>query len=187
MAAAPWWFLDVDGVLNAFPPPAETVRSRDGGAWTYRSTRVMAGAGRFTVTVADELLARLSDLDRSGRAAVVWCTTWGTDAAASLAPALGLPGWPVAPHPDDVPTSPLPGWTSAPWWKLEAISRWLDRDPRPYVVTDDDLDDDVADGLLTRHPDLPALLLRPETSPGLTPEQVDEVEGFLLAHGPARG
>jgi hypothetical protein len=181
MAGAPWWFLDVDGVLNAFPPPAAG-RAPDGAGWTYRATRVATEVGGFTVTVADELLARLHDVHRTGRAAVVWCTTWGEDAAASLAPALGLPHWPVAPYPDDLRCAPLPGWSSAPWWKVEAISRWLDREPRPYVVTDDDLTPDAADELRARHPDLPALWLRPSTCPGLTPEQADEVEAFLSAH-----
>lgn len=182
MAGAPWWFLDVDGVLNAFPPPVRAVRARAGDAWSYRSTRVGTSVGAFTVTVADALVVRLGDVHRAGLAAVVWCTTWGADAATRLAPALGLPQWPVAPYPDDVRCSPLPGWSSAPWWKVEAISRWLDAKPRPYVVTDDDLTAEVADELRDRHPDLPALLLRPSTSPGLTPEHLDEVEEFLHAH-----
>ncbi len=187
MAGAPWWFLDVDGVLNAFPPPTAAVLARDGSAWTYRSTPVATEVGLFTVSVADELLGRLHHLHRAGRAAVVWCTTWGEDAAASLAPRLGLPQWPVAPYPTDLRCSPLPGWSSAPWWKVEAVSRWLDRAPRPYVFTDDDLTPDAADELRARHPDLPGLLLRPRTCPGLTPEQLDEVEEFLVAHGAEEG
>jgi len=182
VAGAPWWFLDVDGVLNAFPPPVETVRSRDGVAWTYRSARVGTSAGAFTVAVADQLVAHLGELHRNGHASVVWCTTWGADAAEHLAPALDLPPWPVAPYPDDLRCSPLPGWSSAPWWKVEAVSRWLDDEPRPYVFTDDDLTAEVADELRARHRDLPACLLRPSTSPGLTPEQLDEVEDFLAAH-----
>ena len=185
MAGVPWWFLDVDGVLNAFPPPVDPVRTGAGDAWTYRSTRVATTVGTYTVTVADQLVARLGELHRTGAAAVVWCTTWGEDAAARLAPALGLPQWPVAPYPDDLRVSPLPGWSSAPWWKVEAISRWLDGEPRPYVFTDDDLTPDVADELRARHPGLPALLLRPSTSPGLTPEQLEGVEAFLAAHADA--
>jgi hypothetical protein len=182
MVSAPWWFLDVDGVLNSFPPPAAPVRPRAGSAWTYRSRRVVLEGRVYVVTTADELATRLNDLDRDGSVAVVWCTTWGEGAAASLAPELGLPHWPVAPYPDDVRCAPVPGRSSAPWWKVEAISRWLDRDPRAYVVTDDDLTPEASRDLRTRHPDLPSCLVRPRTSPGLTPDQLDEVEEFLAAH-----
>ncbi|MCV2395237.1 HAD domain-containing protein [Actinotalea sp. M2MS4P-6] len=176
---APWWFLDVDGVINAFPPPVA------GTAWTYRSVEVPAAGRVYAVTVAAELLAGLWAVHRSGLAEIVWCTTWGDDARDNLAPALGLPDWPVTPYPDDLVCSPLPGWTSAPWWKTEAISRWLDDEPRPYVFTDDDLVPEVADELRARHPGLPAALLRPGTTPGLTAQELAEVERFLDAHGGA--
>ncbi|MDO8105867.1 HAD domain-containing protein [Isoptericola sp. b441] len=174
MVGPPWWFLDVDGVLNAFPPPPSGATT-----WSYRSLRVGAQGGVFTVTVADELLAALRDVHTTGQAEVVWCTTWGSDARDSLAPLLDLPDWPVAPRPDDIRCAPLPGWSAAPWWKLEAVSRWLDREPRPYVFTDDDLVPEVVEELRARHPGLPACLLRPSTTPGLGPTELRTVHEFL--------
>lgn len=104
MTGAPWWFLDVDGVLNAFPPPRPAATP-----WHYRTVAVPAGGHTFTVTVADEVLAFLHDVHAAGRAEVVWCTTWGDDARTALAPMLELPRWPISPYPDGVRCAPLPG------------------------------------------------------------------------------
>ena len=68
---------------------------------------------------------------------------------------------------------------AAPWWKLEAVSRWLDREPRPYVFTDDDLVPEVTEELRRRHPDLPACLLQPRTTPGLGAAELGAVHEFL--------
>lgn len=174
MAGAPWWFLDVDGVLNAFPAPAAGTNG-----WTYRTVPVATSGSTYAITVADEVVETLVEVHRSGRAEIVWCTTWGDEARTRLAPLVGLPEWPVAQYPDDLRCSPLPGWSAAPWWKVEAISRWLDAEPRPYVFTDDDLTPEVDDELRTRHLDVPACLLRPSSSPGLEPEHLAIVTRFL--------
>ncbi len=174
MSGAPWWFLDVDGVLNAFPaPPAGT------HGWTWRTVPVQVGPATYPVTAADEVLARLREVHSAGLAEIVWCTTWGEAAPAALAPLLDLPPWPVALPPEDVQCAPLPGWSAAPWWKVEAISEWLAADARPYVFTDDDLVPAVADQLRRRRRDLPSCLLRPRTTPGLDPDHLDEIGRFL--------
>lgn len=177
MTEAPWWFLDVDGVVNAFPPPPPGATT-----WSYRTVEVPAAGRTFAVTVAEEVLDFLRDVHTTGRAEIVWCTTWGEDARASLAPRLDLPEWPVAPYPEGVRCAPLPGWSALPWWKVEAISRWLDAEPRPYAFTDDDLVPAPGEDLRSRHPDLAACLLRPSATLGLTEEDLSVLDHFLKEH-----
>lgn len=50
------------------------------------------------------------------------------------------------------------------------------------MFTDDDLSPEAGDDLRSRHPDLAACLRRPVASPGLTEDDLDAVDRFLIEH-----
>ncbi len=178
----PLWFLDVDGVVNAVPPPRPGA-----GTWTYRTVTVAAGAEAYPITCADEVLEFLHDAHTAGRADIRWLTTWHGRARDSLAPALGLPDWPVVPRPADPRLTEHPDVRGARWWKTEAVRLVLAEEPRAYVVTDDLLRRSVRAELRALHPALPACFVVPHANPGLTAAHLGTIDDFLRRHAPPSG
>lgn len=161
------WLLDVDGVLNAAVPDEDVWQD-----WRHFCVPLEEGA-RVPVTVAAEVLTFLRDVHTAGLVEIRWLTSWGHAARTDLAPALGLPDWPVA---------SCPAQRSGVWWKA-VVAREVASSERPVVWTDDQIMDMQADA---HWPDLDidrtgsALVLTPDSRSGLGPVDLDRILVFLL-------
>ncbi len=178
-SAHPHLFLDVDGVLNAF----ELDLSAEGDGFDDFASHEVEfefedGHPRtFVVCLSSTMGARLARL----AADIRWATTWEHRADSAIAPLCGLPrGLPVLTPRDEDEEWDLD-------WKFLEVRRSVERDPRPFVWIDDDIDY-FRDGRLTAREwaasiSLPNLLIAPDAESGLLPQQLDAVEKFVRRHG----
>ncbi len=178
-SARPHLFLDVDGVLNAFELDlsSDVPVFDDFGLHEVEFEFEVGHPRTFVVCLSPAMGARLAQLAVD----IQWATTWEHRADSAIAPLCGLPsGLPVL--------SPLE--EAEEWeldWKFLAVRRSVERDPRPFVWIDDDIDY-FRDGPLTAREwaagiSLPNLLIAPESETGLLPDQLDTVEDFVRRHG----
>ena len=177
-SAPPHLFLDVDGVLNAF----ERELSADGDGFDDFATHEVkfefeGGRQRtFIVCLSPTMGGRLAQL----AADIHWATTWEHRADSAIAPLCGLPrGLPVL-----TPRDADEEWDLD--WKFLAVRRLVERDPRPFVRIDDDIDY-FRDGRVTAREWaesilLPNLLIAPDAETGLLPLQLEAVEDFIRRH-----
>lgn len=170
----PLWLIDIDGVLNAYAYPR---RQKDSWKWGWVENKMVpTKSGTFNIWVASGLVEFLNKAHASNRVDMRWCTTWADEANSVFAPAFGLPSLPVAAYPDN--TAIL--WKHAPAY--EAL-----KNGRRLIWTDDDAIDARAHiDLLERvraHPDLEfnrdLLIIEPEGTLGLTPEDCERISAFL--------
>ncbi|GAB2463058.1 HAD domain-containing protein [Xylanimonas ulmi] len=171
--SAPILFLDIDGVVNAFPK--SNARNRD--EYVRYDVAVDEGDGArevYPIHVRPTVIDFLNRVHADGLAQVRWLTTWGRHARTRFAPAVGLGDFPVAadPPPDG---SGRRVW-EPDWWKLAVIRAQAgDR----FVFVDDELD--AHSGAILAALPGEALLLRPFAASGLEDWQIARVEEFLRA------
>jgi hypothetical protein len=190
----PLLLLDVDGVLNA------VAWGSDRGTWGdwRRGTAVADGRSwpiQWSPSVVDAVLRWQAQAD------VRWLTTWGHDANRGLRELLGLPELPVAGTYDEPAGDPDPGLAgthaavtpaardalTGRWWKFDVVRRLLRETPgRPLVWIDDDL---AGQQDLRRwvQEATAALLVAPPPRVGLRPQDLAEVDAFLLRSGAPAG
>lgn len=143
----PRLFLDVDGVVNIFPPHTKT-------DWPdVERTRCMG----FPITYSPMMGARLAALDCD----IVWLTTWCDEANEWIAPLFGWDALPVIQRENEVG-----------WWKLNALRELLPGTKRPFIWIDDDINSEAEEW--AHSIDTPSVLVKPETH--LTPSMLDLVE-----------
>ena len=152
-------FLDVDGVLSPVVPHSD--------AWTdwERVENIP-----FHLVLSRKMAGRIAQLD----AEVVWLTTWEHDANAVVAEFLGWQPHDVLERSGD----------EERWWKLDAITERIEKEPRPFVWVDDELEHrkrDVEPWL--RSVEVPVLPLSPRAEVGLTEAELDQIEAFVRRHG----
>jgi hypothetical protein len=158
----PLLLLDVDGVINAFPPRGATLDPW-GGEWRRTTVR------GYPITTAEKCLAELRSLHETGAVDIRWLTTWESkDWYRELATALDLPDWPVYARQHRAPG----------WWKFHAVAN-LDAPPRPLVWLDDDLAAWPEARRWCAARELRVLGIAPSDRTGLTPENFDEVRRFI--------
>ncbi len=190
--ARPVWFLDVDGVLNSWDAPSP--RRFPG----YRTLDVQTPHGAFPVVhhpgIVDALVALTDVVD------VVWLTSWGAAAADGLAPAIGLPEFPVAGEEHYARSGTLTDLSAlycdgplderaavrrpgVVWWKWAAVRDWMRAHPdTPAVVwTDDELYRASKDTFRAVFPDVAFLGITTQKTPGLTLANLSAVAAFLAA------
>ena len=175
----PHLFLDVDGVLNAFELSlsSEAEPFDDFDAHEVEFEFEMGHPRTFVVCLSRAMGARLARLPVD----IQWVTTWEHRADSAIAPLCGLPsGLPVLTPRDEAESWDLD-------WKLIEVRRAVERDPRPFVWIDDDVDF-FHDGAASAREwaeslPLPSLLIAPEGETGLLPLQLDTVEDFVRRHG----
>ena len=177
---SPNLFLDVDGVLNAFE--LNVGNGVDGfDDFGVHEVEFEFEPGRprlFRVRLSPTMGARIAQLAVN----IHWATTWEHRADSAIAPLCGLPrGLPVL--------SPLD--EDEEWhrdWKFVAVRRSVQRDPRPFVWIDDDVDLFLDKGLTPREwaasLATPNLLIAPDSANGVVPRELDAVEDFVRRHRP---
>jgi hypothetical protein len=135
----------------------------------------------WSVYVHEDLAAWAHELDR--RFAVVWTTDWQQTAPVGIGVPAGLPDWPYLPL-DFADRDRL---RHRLGHKIAAIARRLTEAPRPFAWIDDDLPGRGPKRILEI--DLPKLLIRPDTSIGITRAHVDRLLAFAAyrAADPAAG
>lgn len=156
-------FLDIDGVLNALGR-----RQVIDHVWPDNfDTHVTNSSGTFQLTLSKQLAKRLTDLP----ATILWTTTWESEAF--------LVGDRVGIHAD---------WLElGPGWKLAAVADQLRKTPVPYVWLDDTDADPWNESLIRgEFPELPALIIPPKATYGVTPGEMEEVERFVNKYKDAR-
>jgi hypothetical protein len=178
-AAQPHLFLDVDGVLNAFDflPGRDFPGFHDFDVHQVAFEEDGHGARIFLVCLSATMGARIAGL----AADISWATTWEGRADSHIAPLCGLPrGLPVL----NKPRNPVDPWGG---WKFHEVRRAVERDPRPFVWVDDDIESFRFEAKTARHwaasLSIPNLLIAPNPSTGLLPEQLNLIEAFLAEQG----
>lgn len=147
-------YLDVDGVLNIWPPRTKT-------EWTDAKTTVCYGHGIFH---SPEMGARLAALNVD----IHWLTTWSDLANEWIGPLFGWDELPVVGnefHQD---------WYSEPWWKLQYMQS-IEHDG-PFIWIDDEIDEDAiewAEGLAGTEKVLV------QTATHLTPRMIEKIEEWI--------
>lgn len=177
------WFLDVDGVLNAFPwlalqaggaAPEPAWPDMEVGSCKSHASQTVA----YSITFSPTLMARIRELHESGRVEVRWLTTWSSGANYELRHLLGLSEFQLAgPHPTRREMHKFD--ESGIWWKRAvALGAIKALSPETKVVwTDDHLVGFPSlrkglskDGVLT---------IAPDEQLGLTPADLDRIVSYL--------
>ncbi len=138
--STPIWFLDVDGVINAITS-RDTDRFQSG-----RANPDGPGAGnyQFSIRWDASIIARINELQDSGRVKVMWLTTWGSGANGQLRELIGINELEVADEPPSMrgyasydDNEPAPGG----WWKAGTVRTFVENSPanRKFIWTDDDI------------------------------------------------
>lgn len=168
----PLLLLYVDGVINALDPVYPTASASDHWPSAYRTTQVLT----WTITYAPDLITALRARHESGQVRVEFLTTWEDRARDNLAPALGLPRWPVFgrdPQPDE------PFSLTRTWWKYDCVRNYLHAHPDQPIIW---LDDHLAyyDSVLRWANTLPHMLAIPvNPGYGLLPSDLARIDAFI--------
>lgn len=178
-STCPWWFLDVDGVVNCLGVP----KAKCGHAQQVDVTTL--DNETYPICYFPVVIDRINALHRARLVHIVWLTSWNRSAPERFAPAVGLDEFPVLADPGS------PDWSwhqwdqHRTWWKLGLVLEMVATDQERRVIwTDDDLDRRTKDALRAVHR-APLKLMTTMSVPGLTLEHLDVIEAFARATAPA--
>jgi len=167
-AHLPLLLLDIDGVINA---SNRAFFSTEGDTHSdVVKYTVFADDGRdYLFWASPTLIAELCDLHESGTVEIAWLTTWQYQANRHVAPALGLPHFPVAAD-NRLRFSDY-------HWKRRAAVEALQLG-RPIIWIDDD---EISGDSRAEYRDsgVPHLLLSPDSTLGLTRAHMADIREFL--------
>lgn len=176
----PVWLLDVDGVINACSRELPTNNHPED---TWNSVHCAAMGAIWPITWSTVVRDFL--LDAHERVEIRWHTTWQHDAQ-TIADALSLPEWEVQPAPEFYSRhSMYGGWGGSPssWWKMGGALDVVNNEKRPLIWTDDDLSNFEVDRFLSlKTSDVPTILVTPDTTCGLTANQLRSISAFIEKH-----
>lgn len=177
----PIWFLDIDGVINV-PPPY----SYDTGKNKAKRLRVHPEWAKIEIEVDDEVfkimyapavIDFINEIHRSGKAKVVFLTTWRKSAVEKFAPAVGL---------DetidfvDCNEGVESNYTVHKWWKYKTVSSYL---PCNFIWTDDDIRKQHFVHLVdyVRQHGFDGLAFHPAENKGLEVSHFNAINNFLAS------
>lgn len=199
MPVHPYLFLDVDGVLHGTSSkygydqmsvveeridthlvhPALRPRKLGGGDkpdWLLARRAPARVSFRTRVRTSPRRRAAIADMPVDVKMLTTWLEHDSVDEFFAQTPGPSFPYDKLTfPGRDD--TGDLP-----PRWKLDALTRVLDEDPRPFIWTDDDEVPVWRDELEQRYPHIPKLLIAPIYDIALTPEHIRQMTEFAAAH-----
>lgn len=194
----PLWFLDVDGVINAFPNHSkdDTLHYRTFNAspnrWRgmteedkYDALLMPGGTHRYKITYDPTIIERILAMHNSGIVRVVWLTTWGSGANNELRERLK---WPRLLSAGDPTYRHAGGWSGSSlmhtdehgtWWKLNTLRAFREKYPEStkFVWTDDHLAMEGDANLWAKNSG--GLPIAPDETTGLTHAQLDRIEEYL--------
>ncbi|MDN4478639.1 hypothetical protein QQX10_10605 [Demequina sp. SYSU T00039] len=171
--------VDVDGVIRALGDTVADLEHWPAESWQRNRVAIRWAGFTVTVTHSTAVIDRLRRIEAMPHTAMTWCTSWRNDAAASLAPVIGLgEDWPIVGH--DLPEELQ--WTG--WWKAARVYE-ATRTHKRVVWVDDDAARWVEKmraaelGEWLNWLDERVLIISPDRRRGLTSEHLDAIENFL--------
>lgn len=177
----PVWFLDVDGVINAFPHASDRKKYLSGKATPFFTDGCIGyKPPLFPIRYDPSIISRMVELHEAGVVEIVWLTTWGAGANGSLRRLLRMLELRVAGEMDD-PELRGPG-----WWKTKAVQSYAAKHPNTtgFVWTDDDIRKAHTLADAASIVDRPLLPICTDGRTGLTHEEMDRIEQFLTDGNP---
>lgn len=173
--AKTFWFLDVDGVINAFPTHRNRSKYKQGKATPfYGSDPYSMGSYMYKINYDPTILERMRNLHESGQVEIVWLTTWGDGANGGLRRLVGLPELRVAGEMED------PKYRGLHWWKDQALKDWMENHPdAKFIWTDDHLSMYLTEEELEERLGTAGMAICTPEETGLTHEDIDRIEEFL--------
>lgn len=114
----------------------------------------------------------INEVTRAGLVEVRWLTTWQQDAHLCFASVVGLDTFAAYDDPMEV-ESPMS------WWKGQIVMDDQLANPRSFIWTDDDIDDEDMEFFAAQPGEAARLMIAPKARPGLTLAHLDEVRQIL--------
>lgn len=170
-------FLDVDGVLNAV-----SKQLPDTG-WDLEGW-FKVGVNGYTITYNTVMIDAINEISFRDDVEIIWLTTWQSNAASKISPAIGLIGenWSFVANPDTDPHGFALQQNRYGWWKADVLKKYLEEFPTDkFIWVDDDLSYYNLMGLSewTEDLDSSTLFIAPQTSDGLTPSHICAMIDFI--------
>jgi hypothetical protein len=171
----PFWFLDVDGVVNCWPDPRKEDIDNHGPYDEYEIVRNLGSglAETLKIFVRPPVIDFINRVNRDGLARVVWLTSWKNEAPDVLAPLVGLDAFPVLHS-----TTKNKDAGSPYWLKKTAVESVMDGFGGKMVWTDDDIPFALRSAMKNKYEGR-ALIIRPDSQPGLADKHLRAIEAHL--------
>ncbi len=188
MTVDPVLYLDIDGVVNIIKPrkqgtphvwpDVKRLRVRN----PYYRDNYGIGSGMLNLHLSKMMARNLMALDCD----IEWLTTWGHYSHEFVGEWLEMPeDTKVTASPSDIAGYTASGlWivpnSPAPNWKVEAIRRDQEENPRPFIFADDELADEEARTWLDGEVSEEHIYVIPNrTDGGITFDHITAMEDFL--------
>jgi hypothetical protein len=164
------WILDIDGVLNpvGIKPPKHVWKG-----WIEHEVTDPASGKTFPVKIAEDVIEFLIEMDMRPDVQIIWHTTW-QHGANDLGAKFDIPEFAVLESPQ------FESWnhrSSAGWWKLPAVERFLDTCDHDVLWTDDDLA--VVLPKPVHSSGFTLNMIAPDQFTGLTPKHLRQIREFF--------
>lgn len=158
------WFLDIDGVLNAFPNPPTN------GEFEWKFKHIAGYPIWYAPAVIDFINAAVD----SGLVEVRWLTTWEHMANEEFGPEVGIKHkFEVEVSPDGIHRRNAGG---VYWWKADRIHKYKLANLGDILIwTDDDIWYNFEDQSWTEITGIDALVICPHTSVGLRQQDLEKI------------
>lgn len=170
----PVWFLDIDGVINAFGDGEQRRLAYPDSLW--RAGRARTGFANHRINWSVRVVVFIRAVHESGKVEIVWHTTW-VDDANKVADLVGLPHLPHTPR--------LP--EQLDWWKVPAVRQAM-LDGREVIWTDDEIGIQLSQAQLGRWRQFApgrTLIIAPDGEGGLTLPELIRIAIFAGVPQPA--
>ena len=168
MNNTPFWFLDIDGIINCFPQPEPHHIAKFG---EYKHVQILP----YHIWYSQRVIDFINRVNREGLAQTVWLTSWRDLAHKEFAPAVGLDEFP---HLDSEGSNYC---DDPKWWKNVALRTFMTNKSEAFVWTDDDISQRIRKAAKETFEGR-CLVLTPMSQPGLEPDHLERIEEFLVAN-----